>query len=312
MHHLRLRPQRPEPRAPARARGHRRSSRWTPIRSACARPRPTAASSCTATRAGARRWSAAGLAKARAVAITFADTPVALKILHHVHSVRPELPVIVRTLDDSEIDRLLEAGADRGRSRGARRQPDARVAFAAAARRSAQSRAGAHPRDPRGALQPVPRLLPRRDRRRGRGREPAAAAAYRCMLPDRAVGGRPHARRARARRPRRGHRRAPPRRALATARARTGVSRPATSSCCSAGRRSSRSPSSGCSKADRGLPSRARPTRVTDRGSLRAASATGYNQRPFRMLGLPVSDSPAPRLPPRPPRCPRTPSSWPT
>ena len=53
----------------------------------------------------------AGLAKARAVAITFADTPVALKILHHVHQLRPDLPVIVRTLDESEIDRLLAAGA---------------------------------------------------------------------------------------------------------------------------------------------------------------------------------------------------------
>ena len=54
---------------------------------------------------------AAGLAKARAVVITFADTPSALKILHHVHEARPELPVIVRTVDDSELDRLLAAGA---------------------------------------------------------------------------------------------------------------------------------------------------------------------------------------------------------
>ena len=53
----------------------------------------------------------AGLSKARAVAITFANTPVALKILHNVHQQRPELPVIVRTVDDSEIDRLLDAGA---------------------------------------------------------------------------------------------------------------------------------------------------------------------------------------------------------
>ena len=53
----------------------------------------------------------AGLTKARAVAITFANTPVALKIIHHVHRQRPELPVIVRTVDDSEIDQLLEAGA---------------------------------------------------------------------------------------------------------------------------------------------------------------------------------------------------------
>ena len=53
----------------------------------------------------------AGLTKARAVAITFADTPVALKILHHVQRERPDLPVIVRTVDDGEIDKLYEAGA---------------------------------------------------------------------------------------------------------------------------------------------------------------------------------------------------------
>jgi CPA2 family monovalent cation:H+ antiporter-2 len=53
----------------------------------------------------------AGLAKARAVVITFADTPTALKILHHVQHLRPEVPVIVRTLDDSELDKLLAAGA---------------------------------------------------------------------------------------------------------------------------------------------------------------------------------------------------------
>jgi CPA2 family monovalent cation:H+ antiporter-2 len=53
----------------------------------------------------------AGLAKARGLAITFADTPAALKILHLVHEVRPDLPVIVRTLDDNEIDKLMAAGA---------------------------------------------------------------------------------------------------------------------------------------------------------------------------------------------------------
>jgi CPA2 family monovalent cation:H+ antiporter-2 len=54
---------------------------------------------------------AAGLAKARAVVITFADTAVALRILHHVHQARPELSVVVRTVDDSELDKLLTAGA---------------------------------------------------------------------------------------------------------------------------------------------------------------------------------------------------------
>jgi len=53
----------------------------------------------------------AGLSKARALVITFADTAVALKILHHVQQLRSDLPVIVRTLDDSEIDRLIAAGA---------------------------------------------------------------------------------------------------------------------------------------------------------------------------------------------------------
>ena len=54
---------------------------------------------------------AAGLMKARAVCVTFADTPQALKILHQVQYQRPELPVIVRTFDDTDLDQLLKAGA---------------------------------------------------------------------------------------------------------------------------------------------------------------------------------------------------------
>ena len=54
---------------------------------------------------------AAGVSKARAVAITFADTPTALRILHHVRALKADLPVIVRTRDDSELDLLLDAGA---------------------------------------------------------------------------------------------------------------------------------------------------------------------------------------------------------
>ena len=53
----------------------------------------------------------AGIAKARAVVVTFDDTPTALKILHQVQHLRPELPVIVRTRDDSELDKLVAAGA---------------------------------------------------------------------------------------------------------------------------------------------------------------------------------------------------------
>ena len=54
---------------------------------------------------------AAGLGRARALVVTFADVPLALKILHEVHATRPEVPVVVRTVDDAELDKLLEAGA---------------------------------------------------------------------------------------------------------------------------------------------------------------------------------------------------------
>jgi CPA2 family monovalent cation:H+ antiporter-2 len=55
--------------------------------------------------------SAAGLKRARALVVTFAETPAALRILAHIQTMRPELPVIVRTVDDAELDRLRTAGA---------------------------------------------------------------------------------------------------------------------------------------------------------------------------------------------------------
>jgi CPA2 family monovalent cation:H+ antiporter-2 len=54
---------------------------------------------------------AAGLARAHAVVVSYHDTPSALKILHHVRTHAPRVPVIVRTLDDSDIERLRSAGA---------------------------------------------------------------------------------------------------------------------------------------------------------------------------------------------------------
>ena len=54
---------------------------------------------------------AAGVARASALVITFADTQLALRILHHVRALNPALPVIVRTLDDADMDRLIAAGA---------------------------------------------------------------------------------------------------------------------------------------------------------------------------------------------------------
>jgi K+:H+ antiporter len=54
---------------------------------------------------------AAGLRRARAVVVSFAHTPTALHTLASVQEIRPETPVIVRTLDESDLDRLREAGA---------------------------------------------------------------------------------------------------------------------------------------------------------------------------------------------------------
>jgi len=54
---------------------------------------------------------AAGLARASALVISFPDIPAALKILHHAHAINPALPVIVRTLDDADMERLQMAGA---------------------------------------------------------------------------------------------------------------------------------------------------------------------------------------------------------
>ncbi|MBL8377149.1 MAG: cation:proton antiporter [Burkholderiales bacterium] len=54
---------------------------------------------------------AAGLARAQAVVVTYADAPAALRILHHVNEARPGLPVIVRVKDDAQMDRLHAAGA---------------------------------------------------------------------------------------------------------------------------------------------------------------------------------------------------------
>ncbi len=54
---------------------------------------------------------AAGLHRAAAVVVTFADTAVSLAIIHHVRELEPGLPVIVRTFDDADLDRLKDAGA---------------------------------------------------------------------------------------------------------------------------------------------------------------------------------------------------------
>jgi len=54
---------------------------------------------------------AAGLMRAKALVITYNDMHSALKILHHVNQMRPDLPVVVRTTDDAHIEELKKAGA---------------------------------------------------------------------------------------------------------------------------------------------------------------------------------------------------------
>jgi monovalent cation:H+ antiporter-2, CPA2 family len=54
---------------------------------------------------------AAGLKRASAVVVTFGDVVAAEKVLAHIHDLRPEVPVVVRALDETVLDRLYKAGA---------------------------------------------------------------------------------------------------------------------------------------------------------------------------------------------------------
>ena len=54
---------------------------------------------------------AAGLPRATALAISFYDVSAALKILETTRLLRPDMPVIVRTMDDAALERLKAAGA---------------------------------------------------------------------------------------------------------------------------------------------------------------------------------------------------------
>ncbi|HET7864940.1 MAG TPA: cation:proton antiporter [Burkholderiaceae bacterium] len=58
-----------------------------------------------------RALMAAGLARASAVVVSYHDTPSALKILRLVREHAPRVPVIVRTIDDADLEKLREAGA---------------------------------------------------------------------------------------------------------------------------------------------------------------------------------------------------------
>jgi len=53
----------------------------------------------------------AGLSKAKAVVITYADTPASMRVLHQVERLRPGMTILVRTKDDADLGKLQAAGA---------------------------------------------------------------------------------------------------------------------------------------------------------------------------------------------------------
>ena len=54
---------------------------------------------------------AAGISRAHVLVITFSDCHASLRVLHHVRELRPDLPVVVRVAEDSDIERMTAAGA---------------------------------------------------------------------------------------------------------------------------------------------------------------------------------------------------------
>ncbi|TRZ98087.1 MAG: potassium transporter [Rhodocyclaceae bacterium] len=54
---------------------------------------------------------AAGVARARAVVVSYPDAHSAERVLRIVRSTRPEIPIVVRTADDRDVARLKSAGA---------------------------------------------------------------------------------------------------------------------------------------------------------------------------------------------------------
>ncbi len=54
---------------------------------------------------------AAGLHRASAVVVTYLDTASALKVLRHTHEQAAHVPVVVRTVDDVDLEKLRAAGA---------------------------------------------------------------------------------------------------------------------------------------------------------------------------------------------------------
>jgi monovalent cation:H+ antiporter-2, CPA2 family len=54
---------------------------------------------------------AAGLSRAKAVVITYADVPSAERVVQLIRQIKPELPIIVRAIDEPSVERLRAVGA---------------------------------------------------------------------------------------------------------------------------------------------------------------------------------------------------------
>ncbi len=54
---------------------------------------------------------AAGVTRAAALVVSYSNVVSALRVIHFAHELHPSLPIIVRTQDDADLDRLLRAGA---------------------------------------------------------------------------------------------------------------------------------------------------------------------------------------------------------
>ncbi|MDO9598098.1 MAG: monovalent cation:proton antiporter-2 (CPA2) family protein [Azoarcus sp.] len=54
---------------------------------------------------------AAGIMRASVLVISFGDVESALRVMHHAHALRPDLPIVVRATDEADMDKLALGGA---------------------------------------------------------------------------------------------------------------------------------------------------------------------------------------------------------
>ena len=56
---------------------------------------------------------AAGISRASAVLISFAEVEASLRVMHHVQTLRPEMPVVVRAADEADMEKLSQGAPPR-------------------------------------------------------------------------------------------------------------------------------------------------------------------------------------------------------